>query len=64
MNINVSCEVCNDDLEIVREWSERGDIEITVNPCEYCRHKSRPTHVAADVCPKTRDGKHRLLHGK
>lgn len=33
MNINVSCEKCGYSLEVVRKWSERGNIEITVMPC-------------------------------
>jgi hypothetical protein len=33
MDINVSCEKCGDTLEIVREWSERSILEITVMPC-------------------------------
>lgn len=36
MNINVSCEKCGDGLEIARQWADRGDIEVTVMPCEYC----------------------------
>lgn len=36
MNINISCEKCNDGLEIVKEYSSRGDIEITVLSCEQC----------------------------
>lgn len=41
MKINVSCEKCGDGLEVVRQWAERGDIEITVRPCEYCLQQQK-----------------------
>jgi hypothetical protein len=36
MDINVSCELCGGYIEVVKEYSERGDIIITVKPCESC----------------------------
>lgn len=36
MDINLSCEKCKDELEIIEEYTERSGIEITVNPCVYC----------------------------
>lgn len=36
MDICVSCEQCNDGMEIIKEYSGRDGIQITVNLCEYC----------------------------
>lgn len=37
IEIEVSCAVCGDGLEIVRQWGDgSGDIYVTVEPCEYC----------------------------
>ena len=36
MNIQIWCDVCNATLEQVREWTDRGDVIITVKPCEEC----------------------------
>lgn len=36
MKINVTCEKHNVSMVVVREWSSRGDIEVTVEPCSEC----------------------------
>jgi hypothetical protein len=33
MDINVSCEECGDALELIREYSDRSGIQVTVKPC-------------------------------
>ncbi len=48
MNINVSCEKCGDRLEAIREWSERGDIEVTVMPCG-CLHPTVDGKLREDI---------------
>lgn len=59
MDINVSCEKCGDGLKVVRQWTDRGNIEITVMPCEYClRQQQEPfpkctdSDAEAERCPK------------
>lgn len=51
MNINVSCAKCGHDLEIVREWVERGDygdIQMLVMPCKHClRQQQKPFSLNA-----------------
>ena len=46
MDINVSCEKCGDSLEVIREWSDRSGIEITVMPCKCC-----PTREQVESAP-------------
>ena len=36
MNINVTCEKHNVAMKVIRQWSSRGDIEVTVEPCPEC----------------------------
>lgn len=36
MNIKVTCEKHNVSMVVVREWSQHGDIEVTVKPCPEC----------------------------
>ena len=33
MEIDIRCEECGEYLEIVKEWTDRNGINITVNPC-------------------------------
>ncbi len=51
MDINVSCEKCKDELEIVKEYTERGSVEITVNPCVYCLDQATQQAGAVDGLP-------------
>ena len=34
MEIDIRCEECGEYLEIVKEWTDRNGINITVNPCD------------------------------
>jgi len=33
MDIDIRCEECGEYLEIVKEWTDRNGINITVSPC-------------------------------
>ena len=59
MDINISCEECDDDLEIVREFTQRGIVEITVKPCFYCLEKAAQQPVAHD--PSVQEAKWDIL---
>ena len=36
MDIEIRCEQCNTYLEIEKEYTDRGGLKITVNPCNEC----------------------------
>ena len=36
MDIEIRCEQCNTYLEIEKEYTDRGGLKITVNPCSEC----------------------------
>lgn len=51
MNINVTCEKHNVSMKVIREWTSRGDIEVTVEPCPDCIEEAAQQSVQADCCP-------------
>lgn len=54
IDIEVTCEECNDNLEIVREWASRGDIEVTVKPCK-CGSSNALSIVKTDIALAIKD---------
>lgn len=51
MSIDVACEVCGDGLEIVREWTDRDGMHITVKPCDYCIEQAAKFVASGDDFP-------------
>lgn len=41
MEIQVSCAACNETLKIAEEWTEKGRLQLKVEPCEDCSEKTR-----------------------
>lgn len=52
MQIKVTCEKHNVSMEVVREWTSRGDIEVTVEPCSECIEEAAQQGVKSDECPE------------
>lgn len=41
MNVYIRCEKCNDELEVVQEWTDRDGLNATVYPCDSCLEEAR-----------------------
>lgn len=49
MNINVTCEKHNVSMVVVREWTQRGNIEVTVEPCSECIEEAAQQSVQSTL---------------